>query len=131
MKRKKFGMGFMGIAALAIFGAIVMLLWNLLMPAIFGLTVINFWQALGLFALARILFGSFGGGLGMQRWMRRSGEHNRLHEKWKNMSMEERLDYINKRREFGFGGPFGGGRNFSGRDGFGRDRNTESGKDNE
>jgi len=34
-----------------------MWLWNWLMPDIFGLKVINFWQALGLNLLASILFG--------------------------------------------------------------------------
>lgn len=36
---------------------IVMLLWNWLMPLIFGLTVISFWQAFGLMILFGMLFG--------------------------------------------------------------------------
>lgn len=48
-----------GIAACAVFGFVVMSLWNWLMPAIFGLRVITFWQALGLVVLSKILFGSF------------------------------------------------------------------------
>ena len=52
-----------GIALAAIFavlfGYVVMLLWNWLMPAIFGLTIIKFWQAVGLVILARIFFGNF------------------------------------------------------------------------
>ena len=39
-------------------GAIVMLLWNWLMPVIFGLPALSLWQALGLLVLMRILFGS-------------------------------------------------------------------------
>ena len=35
----------------------VMLLWNWLMPDIFGLTTINFWQALGISFLSSCLFG--------------------------------------------------------------------------
>jgi len=35
------------------------LLWNLLMPDIFGLDTINIWQALGITFLAKILFGGF------------------------------------------------------------------------
>ena len=46
-----------GIAAAALFTTIVMLLWNWLMPLIFHLTEINFWQALGILALSKILFG--------------------------------------------------------------------------
>lgn len=36
----------------------VMALWNILMPEIFGLTTITFWQALGLSLLCNILFKS-------------------------------------------------------------------------
>ena len=45
---------------IAIGGEVVMLLWNWLMPAIFGWPQINFWQAVGLLALCRILFGGHG-----------------------------------------------------------------------
>jgi hypothetical protein len=48
--------GVIGIVALLL-GAPVMLLWNWLMPSIFGLPVITFWQALGLNLLSSILFG--------------------------------------------------------------------------
>lgn len=41
-----------------VFGVLVMLLWNWLMPAIFGLTTIGFWQAWGLVVLSHILFKS-------------------------------------------------------------------------
>ena len=39
-----------------IFGYFVMVLWNWLMPVIFGLAKITFWQAWGLLLLAHILF---------------------------------------------------------------------------
>jgi hypothetical protein len=42
-------------------GGVVQQLWNWLLPPIFGLREISFWQALGLLALCRILFGGFGG----------------------------------------------------------------------
>lgn len=51
------------ITGLAIlFGFIIMWLWNWLMPMIFGLTTLTFWQAVGVFILAKILLGgcSFG-----------------------------------------------------------------------
>lgn len=38
-------------------GYVVMWLWNWLMPQIFGLPIIGYWQAIGLLALAKILFG--------------------------------------------------------------------------
>ena len=46
------------VAALAL-GFIVMHLWNWLMPPVFGLRIIGFWQALGLLLLSKILFGGF------------------------------------------------------------------------
>jgi len=75
----------LGIAAfLAIGGAVVMQLWNWLLPALFGWSAITFWQALGLLALCRILFGGFGG-RGFRPSFRR-----RLAERWDAMSPEER-----------------------------------------
>lgn len=41
-------------------GGIVQLLWNWLMPPLFGWREVTFWQALGLLALCRILFGGSG-----------------------------------------------------------------------
>ena len=40
-------------------GEIVMRLWNFLLPSIFGLRQITFWEALGILVLCRILFGGF------------------------------------------------------------------------
>ena len=73
------------LAAIAIpaIGFIVMSLWNALMPAIFGLPALGFWQALGLLVLSKILFGSFHGGS-------RHHHHRRMHERWAAMSDEER-----------------------------------------
>src|ERR1051326_3138861 len=41
-------------------GKVVELLWNWLMPQLFGWRAITFWQAWGLLALTRILFGGIG-----------------------------------------------------------------------
>ena len=46
-----------GVFAATAFTFGLMFLWNWLMPAIFGLTIITFWQALGLLILSKILFG--------------------------------------------------------------------------
>ncbi len=43
-------------------GFVVRLLWNWLLPPILGVREVTFWQALGLLALCRILFGGFGRG---------------------------------------------------------------------
>ena len=42
--------------AMILFGGPLMVLWNWLMPTLFGLTEITFWQACGLQLLATILF---------------------------------------------------------------------------
>lgn len=41
---------------LVIMGVPIMLLWNWLMPAIFGITKITFWQAIGISFLSAFLF---------------------------------------------------------------------------
>ena len=93
------GLRFTALAALAatVFSLVVMALWNWLMPALFGLRAIGFWQALGLLVLSRILFGGFRGrpGHGM-RWRRR------MMERWEQMSPEEREKFRHGlREEFG------------------------------
>jgi hypothetical protein len=57
-------------------GEVVRLLWNWLLPTLFGWPQITFWQALGLLALCRILFGGFGrhGGYRSNRWERMTPE---------------------------------------------------------
>jgi len=52
--------GIIFIVLVLLFGYITMRLWNWLMPEILGLGTINYWQALGLLILAKILFGGFG-----------------------------------------------------------------------
>jgi hypothetical protein len=93
-----FGVIMMGLVAIAGFSAITMLLWNWLIPCIFGLAAINFWQALGLLVLARILFGSIG-----KRWMRgmhmdMHRHHNPIRERWQEMTPEERQEFVKDRR---------------------------------
>ncbi|MCD4834450.1 MAG: hypothetical protein K8R31_11685 [Bacteroidales bacterium] len=53
-------LGAMAAAGFAfVFGYFVMLLWNWLMPTLFGLITITFWQAAGIVLLARLIFGGF------------------------------------------------------------------------
>ena len=74
------------VAAVAVLSFVVMTLWNWLMPGVFGLHPIGFWQALGLLLLSKILFGGFFRG--------RRGPHmhwrGRLIERWAQMTPEER-----------------------------------------
>jgi hypothetical protein len=78
---------FLGLAGLAVFSTIVMLLWNALIPEIFHLAMISFWQAAGLLILAKILFGGFRGGWGGGcggRW------RHKMQQRWMDMTPEER-----------------------------------------
>ena len=62
-----------------VFGFVVKWLWNMLMPAIFGLGAITFWQAVALVILAKLLFGSFHGPRKSDRksWHDWGGHHDR------------------------------------------------------
>jgi hypothetical protein len=83
--RKKFiFIPFLAVGALALVSYVVMQLWNHLLPDILHTGTIDYWQAMGLFILAKILFGFGGrGGRGGGPWMR-----HRM-ERFKNMSPEE------------------------------------------
>ncbi|MEW7278995.1 hypothetical protein ABW636_10405 [Aquimarina sp. 2201CG1-2-11] len=52
------------IGLVILFGFVIMWLWNWLMPEIFGLTTLTYWQAVGLFILLKILLGGCGTGGG-------------------------------------------------------------------
>lgn len=52
-------LGIIGIAAVGLgLGLVVMWLWNWLVPAIFGLPALSYWQAVGLTVLCHLLFKS-------------------------------------------------------------------------
>ena len=81
------------LAGLVLFGYVTMLLWNALLPVIFHFPVITFWQAVGLLALTRLLFGSF-------------CHHGRGHHhpwghdfrnKWETMTPDEREQFLKMR----------------------------------
>jgi hypothetical protein len=96
------GIGIM-LVTCAVFGVVVMLLWNALMPQIFALPVLNYWQAAGLLILARLLFGGLGD-LGHGRFKggndRLFHHGNKFREKWMNMSADERKEFIEKEKDF-------------------------------
>lgn len=73
------------VAIKLVLGAVVvglfMLLWNWLMPAVFtSVRPVDYWQALGLIVISRVLFA--GGGGGHRRWHAR--------RRWGKMNAEER-----------------------------------------
>jgi hypothetical protein len=74
-------------------GEIVKHLWNWLLPELFGWPRIGFWQALGLLALCRILFGG-----GFQS-SRRSNSRRRMEERYEHLTPEERERFRQRMRE--------------------------------
>ncbi len=73
------------VVALVALGAVVMGLWNWLLPGLFGWPLIGFWQALGLLVLSKILLGGLRGGPGRHMHWRA-----RMVDRWEHMSDEER-----------------------------------------
>ena len=71
--------------------AVVMLLWNAILPGLILVTAIGFWQAMGLLALCKILFGGF----------RFGGSHNShpWKNKFANMTPEEKDAFKEKMKE--------------------------------
>lgn len=81
-----------GLAMLVLIGLVTQLLWNWLVPVLFAGPVLTFWQALGLLALTKILFWSFGKGGG------HSGRHwgGYWKQKWHAMSTEDKERFRKK-----------------------------------
>lgn len=80
-------------AGVFIFGSVVMFLWNSILPAVFGIATITFWQALGILVLSKILFGGFGRGHGYRHsghsWRSRymhlnPEEREKMKDEWRN-----------------------------------------------
>jgi hypothetical protein len=72
-------------AGISLFTFIVMSLWNAILPDVLHVSPINFWQAMGILVLSKILFGGFGG------W--RHNKHKwkeKMQNKWEGMTDEER-----------------------------------------
>lgn len=96
-KKVAIGVAFLAVMliAAALFGLIVMHLWNWLMPALFGLRVVTYWQAIGLLILSWILF------RGPRGWGRpRAHRWNHMRGRWQRMTPEERERFRAKMREW-------------------------------
>jgi hypothetical protein len=72
------------IPAILLLGLVVMYLWNNVLVNITPVKPVNFWQALGIFVLSKLLFGGFGGGGRGRGWNRD------MKEKWNTMAPEEK-----------------------------------------
>ena len=83
----------LAIAVILAIGGIVMLLWNAIVPDVFGGSTLSYWQSVGLLLLTQILFRGIG------RWHdhRHYGGHvrwkHKLEEKLASMSPEEREQF--------------------------------------
>ncbi|WP_208094440.1 hypothetical protein [Mucilaginibacter agri] len=97
------------VAFLSLISFVVMQLWNHLLPDILHVTAINFWQAMGIFILSKILFGFSKGGRKFgpdgAPWMMRK----RMGERFKNMTPEQKEAFKRKMKErmCGYKGQFG------------------------
>src|SRR6267378_6912439 len=96
MRKKWIFLAPLAILAMVLFiflgGEIVLHLWNWLLPPLFGWRQITFWQALGLLALCRILFGGWGGHGSPRSNIRRRIDdrvRQRMDERWEKMTPEE------------------------------------------
>ena len=79
---------FFVLVILAAISLIVFLLWNWLMPAIFNLPEINYWQAIGILILSKILF------LGIGKHSHR--DHLKDREYWKRRFDENQNTFSEK-----------------------------------
>jgi Ca2+/H+ antiporter, TMEM165/GDT1 family len=86
MKNRKPILMLIPIALFFAIGFFTMTLWNILIPDLFGIKAITYWQAIGLFTLSRILFGSFRIGKRKPPF-----STTRQNEKMMKMTDEERL----------------------------------------
>lgn len=78
----------LAVLAVLVIGVVVMLLWNWLVPALFGLPTVGFLQAIGLLVLARLLLGGFRAHAG-----RFAPWRARMMERWAQMSDDERAQF--------------------------------------
>ncbi len=84
-----------GLLAIGVVGLTTMLLWNWLVPELFHGPAINFWQALGLLTLTKILFWTFA-----KKQHGHSGQWRPYwKEKWNTMNPEDRERFKQKMKD--------------------------------
>jgi amino acid permease len=76
--------------------AVVMLLWNWIIPAISSLSPLTYWQAMGLFILCKILFGGFQFRRHHRGFRSIRKCHTDQHERFMEMSEEEKQQFRNQ-----------------------------------
>ena len=78
-------------------GFVTMSLWNWLMPMVFHLPALTFWQTLGLLVLSRILTGGFGRG-GRNGWARGRAWKRQVQQRMEAFSPAEREKFRQQMR---------------------------------
>jgi hypothetical protein len=73
------------LAGLFLLSAVVMWLWNFILPAVSGLGLLTYWQAMGLLVLCKILFGGF-----------RFSRHQKLHHNFAGAGFKEKFMQMNE-----------------------------------
>jgi len=106
MRRKWIFIGPLAILGILLFifigGEVVKQLWNWLVPPLFGWRQITFWQAFGLLALCRILFGGSGwhrSGRSSFRGRMADRMADRVAARWDHMTPEDRERFRQRMRE--------------------------------
>lgn len=82
---------------MAAFTGVVMMLWNSILPVVFHVGAITFWQAAGILLLCKILFGSF------RRPWHRGMWKQRMFMKWESMTPEEKEQFRSRMHGCGRG----------------------------
>lgn len=86
--------------AIHIMGFVVMLLWNWLVPELFGIRAVEMHEAIGILVLSKLLFGGFKcgfrGGCHGACDVHHKGWKAKMHSRMENMSEEERMAFKKK-----------------------------------
>lgn len=79
------------VPVILVFGlsALVMWLWNAILPDLINVKSITYWQAMGILLLSKILFGGFSGCRGHMHYAHKQRLMNKM-RKMKDMTPEER-----------------------------------------
>ncbi len=84
------------VAGIFAFSAIVMWLWNAILPEVIEVSPISYWQAMGILVLSKILFGGFRGG---PRGGKRHSWKKEMLYKCRHMSPEEKARFKEAMRQ--------------------------------
>jgi hypothetical protein len=99
--KARFLIPFFVLGAIALFALAVFELWNGVLTDVLGVKMITYWQALGILALAKILFGGFPCRGGRGRFGPPWHRHPMM-ERWDSLSPEQRDEMREEmRRRFG------------------------------